>query len=65
MSLTYLEKWINANELASYLDVSPRWIRYRVAEGMPSAIIAGRRKFKAAKAEKWLEAEGHLLRSGC
>lgn len=69
MSVAYLDKWhgrwLNYHELAEYLDCSERWIRSRVAEGMPSAIIAGRRKFKAQKAEKWLEGEGHMVRSGC
>jgi hypothetical protein len=36
----------------------------RVAEGMPSAMIAGRRKFRASEVEEWLERVGHLRRDG-
>lgn len=54
--------WIDKRELACHLGCSIRWIEARLAEGMPSALIAGRRKFQAAEAEKWLERAGHFER---
>lgn len=62
-TVTQLEGWMTLAELADHLTVSERWIKYRLKEEMPSALIAGRRKFKASEVEKWLEREGHLIRS--
>lgn len=62
-TVTPLEPWLSYTELARHLgDCSVRWLEYRVAEGMPCALIAGRRKFKASEAENWLAREGHLVR---
>lgn len=61
-TVTRLEPWLGYAELARHLDCSARWLEYRVAEGMPCALIAGRRKFKASEAENWLAREGHLVR---
>jgi hypothetical protein len=36
-----------------------RWIEARLAEGMPSSMIAGRRKFKVSKVEAWLKEHGY------
>jgi hypothetical protein len=58
-----LEPWVGKRELAAYFACSVRWIESRVAEGMPSAIVAGQRKFKLKQAERWLEAEGHIVRN--
>ena len=58
-----LEPWVTIRELAEHLGCSERWIKYRLADGLPSALIAGRRKMKVAEAERWLEKEGHLVRN--
>ena len=63
MSVAQLEPWLTIRELGDHLGCSERWIKYRLADGLPSAMIAGRRKLKASEAEKWLEREGHLVRS--
>lgn len=55
--------WLSKQGLADYLGCSVRWIESRTAEGMPSALIAGRRKFKPHEAETWLERAGHLERT--
>jgi hypothetical protein len=39
-----------------------RSIETAIAEGMPHAVIFGRRKFRASEAERWLEEHGHLRR---
>lgn len=63
MSVDQLEPWLTQKEIAAHLGCSERWIKYRVVDGMPSAIIAGRRKFRASESEKWLQREGHMTRS--
>lgn len=63
MTVTALEPWLDKARLAEHLGCGVRWIEMRVAEGMPSAMIAGRRKFRASEVEAWLERAGHLRRS--
>lgn len=58
-----LPGWLTLAQLADHLQVSERWLKYRIKEGMPSALIANRRKFRASEVEGWLEKEGHLVRS--
>lgn len=60
---TALERWVDKRGLAAHLGCSVRWIEERLADGMPSAMIAGRRKFRISEAEAWLERAGHLVRS--
>lgn len=62
MTVTQLEKWMTKAELAEHLGCGVRWIEMRTAEGMPSAVIAGRRKYRASEVEPWLERAGHLRR---
>lgn len=64
MSVVHLEPWLDKRGIADHLGCGIRWIEMRVAEGMPSATIAGRRKFRASEVEEWLERAGHLRRSG-
>jgi hypothetical protein len=58
------EPWLDKRRLAEHLGCGIRWIEMRVAEGMPCAMIAGRRKFRTSEVEEWLERAGHLRRSG-
>jgi excisionase family DNA binding protein len=64
MSLHEPEGWLTVEKLAAYLGCSLRWVRYRAEEGMPHAVIAGRRKFRVSEVEAWLEKKGHLERKG-
>ena len=59
---TQLEHWMTLQEIAAFFKSSPRWIEYRMKDGMPSAMVAGRRKFRASECEDWLEKEGFLTR---
>lgn len=59
-----LEPWLDKHALATYLGCKVRWIEYRVSDGMPHALIAGRWKFKISVVEPWLEEHGHLKRLG-
>lgn len=52
--------WIDKRQLAAELRCSVRWIEDRLRDGMPSAMIAGRRKFLRAEVERWLESAGHI-----
>lgn len=63
MTVVQLEKWLTKAQLADFLGCGVRWIEMRVAEGMPSAMIAGRRKFRPSEVEPWLERAGYLQRT--
>jgi DNA-binding Lrp family transcriptional regulator len=63
MTVTQLKVRVPLSRFAEALGCSERWLKYRVAEGMPSEIIAGRRKVIPMEAEQWLEKEGHIVRS--
>lgn len=62
MTVAQLERWLDLQGIAEFFASSPRWIEERMREGLPSAMIAGKRKFKASEVEKWLDAEGHIRR---
>ncbi len=64
MNVVPLEPWLDKRALAAHLGCGVRWIELRVAEGMPSAMIAGRRKFRVSEVEPWLERAGHIERGG-
>ena len=58
------EAWLPLRVMAAQLGCSPRWLEYRVAEGMPTAVIAGRRKCRASEVERCLERHGYMRREG-
>jgi hypothetical protein len=61
MTLAYLptaEKWLTLQELAEHYGCSVRWLKYRLKDGMPSELIAGRRKMRLSETDPWLEAHG-------
>jgi hypothetical protein len=62
--IVHLEPWLPLKDLARQLGCSTRWLEYRLGEGLPSAVIAGRRKFRQSEVERWLEAHGHLRKEG-
>ena len=70
MSVIALEKWLTITEMADHLGCSYRWIEDRLreyretADPLPSAMIAGRRKFRASEVEAWAERNGHLRKEG-
>lgn len=63
-NVTQLEPWMDKKHLAAHLGCGVRWIEYRIDEGMPHTLIAGRCKFRASEVEPWLEAHGYLQRRG-
>jgi hypothetical protein len=56
------EPYIDKRAMAAALGMSVRWVEDRLAEGLPSVLISGRRKFRRRDAERWLEASGHIDR---
>lgn len=64
MTVATLEPWVTKAELAGHLATGVRWIEYRMAEGMPHAMIGGKAKFRASVVEKWLLEHGHLEERG-
>lgn len=64
MTVADLEPWLDKRSLAAHLGCGIRWIEYRLEDGMPHTLLAGRVKFRASEVEPWLEAHGHLERRG-
>jgi hypothetical protein len=58
------EAWLPLRLMAAQLGCSLRWLEYRVSEGMPTAVIAGRRKCRPSEVERWLERHGYMRREG-
>jgi hypothetical protein len=58
------EAWLPLRVMAAQLGCSLRWLEYRVSEGMPTAVIAGRRKCRPSEVERWLERHGYMRREG-
>lgn len=58
------DRWRDKHGLAEHFSCSIRWIEERMVEGMPHAYIAGRAKFKVAKAESWLDEHGSSSGAG-
>lgn len=48
------ERWLTKAQLAEYLGYSPRWVQYRVAEGMPHRRDFGILRFQIGPVEDWL-----------
>lgn len=59
-----MEPWLNKHQLAGHLGCSERWLEYRLRDGLPCVVIAGRIKFRASVVEAWLERKGFLVRRG-
>jgi hypothetical protein len=56
----YREPWITKRRLAEELGVTTRYLEYRMSEGMPSRMLAGRRQYRRSVVESWLRDNGHL-----
>ena len=56
------EPWVSWAQLSTLLGgaCKKRWLEARVAEGMPSAIIAGKRVFRISEVVPWLRDRGHI-----
>lgn len=63
MEVIQLERWKTKAEIAEFFGVSLRTIQYWTAQGMPNAMIGGRRKYRETECEPWAERAGHLRRS--
>jgi len=46
---------LSLREMSERLGMSERWIRYRVAEGLPHRRYGQRLRFDAPEVERWLE----------
>lgn len=56
-----LEPYLSWHQLGHHLGgASKRWLEQRVAEKMPSTIIAGKRCFQLSKVIPWLEEHGYI-----
>jgi hypothetical protein len=59
--VAHLERYMSWDQLGEYLGgASKRWLEQRVAEGMPSSKIAGKRCFQESKAVPWLAEHGYI-----
>jgi hypothetical protein len=65
-NVTQLEPFVELDELSDFLGhaVKERWVRARVAEGMPHHLIGGKIRFRLSEALPWLERHGHVQRRG-
>lgn len=54
------EPWLDRKKLAEHYSCSVRSIELALAEGMPSALIFGRRKFQVSTVDPWLREHGYL-----
>ena len=52
---TGFEPWVTKKQLARHLGVSTRWIELRQREGLPSELLAGRRRYRISHVEAWLK----------
>jgi hypothetical protein len=57
------EPWVSKRTLAAHYEASIRWVESKLAEGMPSVMIGGMRRFRISETDRWLveEGEGGLL----
>ena len=63
MTVTALsEPWLDRKKLADHYSCSVRSIELAVSEGMPSALVFGRRKFRLSEVEPWLTEHGYIER---
>jgi hypothetical protein len=56
------ERWLDRKRLAEHYSCSVRSIEEAIDDGMPGAIISGRKKFQVSAVEPWLETNGYLRR---
>jgi len=54
--------YLTKTQLSEQLEMSPRWIEYQVAAGMPSHLFGNRRRFRLAEVEDWLAKESAWAR---
>lgn len=64
--LATLEPFVDRDELAAFVGraVKERWVRYRIKEGMPHYLIAGKIRFRVSEVVPWLERHGYIERRG-
>lgn len=51
------DRWLSKQQLADYFGRSPRWVQYRVAEGMPHRRYGQRLQFSIPQVERWLDGQ--------
>jgi hypothetical protein len=45
---------LNKQQVARHYGMSPRWVEYQLAKGMPSRMIGGCRRFELDAVDGWL-----------
>jgi hypothetical protein len=55
VSRTGFEPWLTKREIAAHFGRSTRWVELRMQEGLPSKMIGGRRGFRLADVEAWID----------
>jgi hypothetical protein len=65
-TLVELEPFVDREGLEAFVGraVKERWLRYRLKEGMPHYLIAGKVRFRVSEAVPWLERHGYIERRG-
>lgn len=58
------EDWVTLDELAAHYGMKKRWVEYRIAEGMPSRLVGGKRRVRISTADDWLRRHGHIEEEG-
>lgn len=54
-TVTVAERYLTKTDLARHLQMTPRWINYRMADGMPHHRWGRAVRFRLSEVEAWLE----------
>jgi hypothetical protein len=52
------EAWVDEHQIARHFHTSTRTVRRWRAQGMPSRLIGGSRRYRISEAEAWHERKG-------
>jgi putative heme degradation protein len=61
-TVVQLEPWLDKKGLSDFYSCGITKIEEMTAKGMPSAMIFGKRKYRASECEAWLERAGEIRR---
>lgn len=51
------EPWVTKQQLAAYLGYTPRWVDYKIHDGLPWEPSGKRKRFRITDVEHWLRTE--------
>jgi hypothetical protein len=54
------EPWLDTKKLAAHYSCCVREIDYAVKDGIPHAVLFGRKKFQVSAVEPWLRENGRF-----